>query len=113
LTDAARDRATTLLLRALAGLAPDERELVLHALLSGSIAGPTPGARRVPTSITEHFQVQQGRELGRQLEQPLLVRLPSALHARFRRWATDNGFTMAAVMRGLLERFLDDQDARG
>ena len=43
----------------------------------------------------------------KQMTAPLLVRLPADLHDRFRRWTTTNGFSMAAVARGLIERFLD------
>ena len=49
----------------------------------------------------------------KQMTAPLLVRLPADLHDRFRRWTTTNGFSMAAVARGLIERFLDDQERRG
>jgi hypothetical protein len=37
------------------------------------------------------------------------VRLPTESHARLRTWCSDHGFTMAAVIRGLVERFLDEQ----
>ena len=47
----------------------------------------------------------------KQMTAPLLVRLPSDLHDRFRGWCTTNGFSMAAVARGLIERFLNDQEA--
>lgn len=37
------------------------------------------------------------------------VRLPTASHAKLRAWCSAHGFTMAAVIRGLVERFLDQQ----
>jgi hypothetical protein len=40
------------------------------------------------------------------------VRLPPELHERLRRWSTDAGFSMASVVRGLIERFLEEQAAR-
>jgi len=40
------------------------------------------------------------------------VRLPPELHERLRRWSTDAGFSMAGIVRGLIERFLDEQAAR-
>lgn len=40
------------------------------------------------------------------------VRLPVESHARLREWCSANGFTMAAVFRVLVERFLDDQSKR-
>jgi hypothetical protein len=94
------DRAARLLLRALDTLTPAEKRVVLEALLTGSIGGLAVAFDRpsFPSGTS------------RQMEQPLLVRLPSDLHRRFRKWTTDNGFTMAAVARGLVERFLDEQD---
>jgi hypothetical protein len=109
------DRAATLLLHALDRLPPDDRELVLRALLTGSIGRaahrsqpPMLGAEMV----AEHGSFRPGVESVRQVEQPLLVRLPTDLHSRLRTWATDNGFSMAAIVRGLLERFLAEQEAR-
>lgn len=40
------------------------------------------------------------------------VRLPTESHAKLREWCSDHGFTMAAVIRGLVERFLDAQAKR-
>jgi hypothetical protein len=102
------DRAAGLLLKALDSLPERDRELVLRTLLTGGI---TPGrgsqlrAGRAPVSFPEQIR--------RQMEQPLLVRLPTDLHVRLRTWATSHGFSMASVVRGLVERFLDDQDAAG
>jgi hypothetical protein len=42
----------------------------------------------------------------------LPVRLPPDLHERLRRWSNEHGFSMAAVVRGLVERFLDEQGQR-
>ena len=39
--------------------------------------------------------------------QLVTVRLPTAQHERLRDWCNDHNFTMAAVVRGLIERFLD------
>jgi predicted DNA-binding protein len=52
----------------------------------------------------------QGADIVKQMTAPLLVRLPADLHDRLRRWSTTNGFSMAAVARGLIERFLNDQE---
>lgn len=40
------------------------------------------------------------------------VRLPTESHAQLRAWCSEHGFTMAAVIRGLVERFLDEQAKR-
>jgi hypothetical protein len=41
--------------------------------------------------------------------QLVTIRLPAERHAELRTWCADHGFTMAAVVRGLIERFLDAQ----
>ncbi|HEX4247260.1 MAG TPA: hypothetical protein VH008_05290, partial [Pseudonocardia sp.] len=43
--------------------------------------------------------------------QLVTVRLPQEQHAQLRAWCTGHNFTMAAVIRGLLERFLEEQAA--
>jgi hypothetical protein len=42
--------------------------------------------------------------------QLVTIRLPAERHAALRAWCADHGFTMAAVVRGLVERFLEDQE---
>lgn len=108
------DRAARLLLKALDSLPPPDRDLVLRNLLTGRI-DPVPGRRPPHQAVGVSAPLREtrlGMEIGHQVEQPLLVRLPADLHARFRRWATSHGFSMASVVRGLLERFLDDQEGR-
>lgn len=41
--------------------------------------------------------------------QLVTFRLPAERHAELRTWCAEHGFTMAAVVRGLIERFLEDQ----
>ncbi len=40
------------------------------------------------------------------------VRFPEPLYRRLKEWCAGNGFSMAVVVRGLVERFLEDQDQR-
>ncbi len=110
------ERAARLLLKALDSLPDRDRDLVLRTLLTGGIGPITTraprhlhGAGSPPPPSAPTF----GAEMVRQVDQPLLVRLPADLHARFRRWATDHGFSMAAVVRGLVERFLESQEGEG
>jgi hypothetical protein len=42
----------------------------------------------------------------------LPVRLPADQLERLRSWCSDHGFSMAVVIRGLVDRFLDDQAQR-
>jgi hypothetical protein len=43
--------------------------------------------------------------------QVVTIRLPSTRHAALRDWCAEHGFSMAAVVRGLVERFLEEQTA--
>jgi hypothetical protein len=40
--------------------------------------------------------------------QLITIRLPADRHAELRRWCADHGFTMAAVVRGLVDRFIEE-----
>jgi hypothetical protein len=40
--------------------------------------------------------------------QLVTIRLPAERHAALRAWCAEHGFTMASVMRGLIERFLEE-----
>lgn len=109
------DRAARLLLKALDPLPPRDRDLVLRNLLTGRLDPIRSRGRSQLRTTSEVFPFSfghAGMEMTRQVEQPLLVRLPADLHARFRRWATSHGFSMASVVRGLVERFLDEQEGR-
>ena len=44
--------------------------------------------------------------------QLVTIRLPAERHAELRTWCTEHNFTMAAVVRGLIERFLDENRSR-
>lgn len=104
----ADDRAVRLLLKALRSLSDRDRDAVLRYLLSrGSVSAPmafgTFGGD--PMSIGPIVPGEQFDPVTRMLP----VRLPAELHERLREWSTSHGFSMAAVARGLIERFLDDQ----
>ncbi len=43
--------------------------------------------------------------------QLITIRLPAERHAHLRTWCAEHGFTMAAVVRGLVERFLEQRGA--
>jgi len=122
-TDAAR-----LLVRALAQLPDADRDRVYTWLLSTSLpseAGVTgPLRRRIAWAVqAEAPRAQQqdfaesGADLVRNLfrspassaQQMVPVRFSAEQHARLRAWCTEHGFSMATVIRGLVDRFLDSQ----
>jgi hypothetical protein len=41
--------------------------------------------------------------------QLVTIRLPAERHTQLRTWCSEHGFTMASVVRGLVERFLEEQ----
>jgi DNA-binding CsgD family transcriptional regulator len=49
---------------------------------------------------------------GRAGQQMLPVRFPEPQYRRLKEWCTSHGFSMAVVVRGLVERFLDEQERR-
>jgi hypothetical protein len=74
--------------------------------------------RSLPMSYGPGLPRLRGPELSQQLGQLLpageesqlvTIRLPAERHAQLRSWCSEHGFTMAAVVRGLVERFLEDQ----
>ncbi len=107
------DRASRLLLKALKALPERERDEVLRALIGGSI-GRSPGSvelAQTPEFLPHTRMGPPGTvRVMSQADQPLPVRLPVGLHVRLRQWAGEHGFSMAAVVRGLIEHFLDEQD---
>jgi hypothetical protein len=105
------ERAARLLLRALDSLAERDRALVLRTLLRRHVLSPgLGGSSGGGEPLGPGAEVTLGAPDVRQMEQPLLVRLPSDLHRRLRGWSGSHGFSMAGVVRGLVERFLDEQE---
>ncbi|HWE89247.1 MAG TPA: hypothetical protein VG317_07265 [Pseudonocardiaceae bacterium] len=113
--------APELLARALEHLEPAERKRVTAWCLSrmsgmshfGWIARQERAEmlKAVPEIAPEASALYM-RHLGGSLRgehQTVPVRLPTELHTRLRTWSTENGFSMATVVRGLVSRFLDQQ----
>jgi hypothetical protein len=107
--------AENLLLKAIKSLPQEEQDEVLRSIIGQAFAAP--GRPTVMHAVdvlatAPDFAVVPGPPVDtvKQMTAPLLVRLPADLHDRFRRWSTTNGFSMAAVARGLIERFLNDQE---
>ena len=71
--------------------------------------------RSVPTNAAAMFTVsREGRQALASLlpagdSQLVTIRLPAESHGKLRAWCAEHNFTMAAVMRGLVERFLEEQ----
>jgi hypothetical protein len=103
LDSADRQRVTAWLLHRTSGgtgrLGGAERERLVRVLSPGR-AGPR-----------ELFGIERSSILAGQDHQVVPVRLPTELHTRLREWSAHHGFSMATVVRGLVARFLDGQEA--
>jgi hypothetical protein len=80
------------------------QQKIAHAFAVSAVARPLVGGPRADT-------VSAGA-LGPGAQQMVPVRFPEAQHQRLKDWCATHGFSMAVVVRGLVERFLDDQERR-
>ena len=112
------ERSAKLLLKAVRTLPQRDQDAVLAALLRDHVASPgtvigppmrPPGPPDV-VMLSEAPSMLLPPGIGSPGPTAMLpVRLPPELHDQLRRWSTDHGFSMAGVVRGLVERFLDQQ----
>jgi len=83
-------------------LPPGERRRVVAWLLGQ-------GRSFWPRSLlTQHAGLTSQLATGEE-SQLITIRLPADRHTELRTWCAEHGFSMAAVVRGLIERFLDEQ----
>jgi hypothetical protein len=125
------DRLRELLLRAVRTLEPEEQEEVLADLLvagtATSLAGPPQAPPERPVSLPPYVSITGLRRRFGAVARTedflttlavtsgdvkvLPVRLPEADYERLRTWSKEHGFSMAVIIRTLVERFLDEQGA--
>lgn len=113
------ERAAKLLLKAVRSLSEREQDQVIVALFrcvpeGTEFAPPGTFTRRLPgPSIPADIVFSHGMPPLEEGPTAMLpVRLPPELHERLRQWSTEAGFSMASIVRGLVERFLDEQAGR-
>jgi|SRR5689334_12135778 hypothetical protein len=100
------------LLSLLDTLPDEERRSIVLWLLSrghashGGVGDLTWYGGGAPAARLRHFA--SGLPAGEE-SQLVTIRLPTERHAELRDWCSEHGFTMAAVVRGLVERFLEQQ----
>ena len=105
--------AEDLLLKAIRSLPQHEQDAVMRSIVGRAFAGGGTHTDRdvfPPQGPDVAVATRPAFDTSKQMTAPLLVRLPADLHDRLRRWSTTNGFSMAAVARGLIERFLNEQE---
>lgn len=122
--------AAGLLVHALGQLPPAERDKVYTWLLGTSLqlqrelvaplGGQLTRAIRVAAqpSLQQDFAEAEAevlrslsRSQGAAAQQMVPVRFSAEQHKRLRAWCTAHNFSMATVIRGLVDRFLDSQQA--
>lgn len=102
-------------------LEPDDRKEITAWLLGRGTPGLAHLSRDAVLGLQRSLMTRirddllAGRDVATGLvsgenSQLVTVRLPTAQHERLRAWCNDHNFTMAAVVRGLIERFLDGQE---
>jgi hypothetical protein len=115
------ERLRELLLKAVHQLDPAEQEEVLGELLTGGAAPwlgtPEHELTRRLTWPTGHNRAEVAERISAMVAETgdlkmLPVRLPAADYERLRAWSREHGFSMAVIIRTLVERFLDDRAAR-
>lgn len=79
-----------------------------QAFSAAAVGRPLVGA---PVGSERTVLVGSG-SLGPGAQQVVPVRFPEAQHQRLKNWCATHGFSMAVVLRGLVERFLDNQERR-
>jgi hypothetical protein len=122
-------RSGELLLKAIQSLPADEQEEVLVAVLGGQgttigataaraeVGGPPPGLPGAPFTIplSGEFLPEPGSRVrasataGEAALRVLPVRLPAEEYERLRTWSREHDFSMAVIIRTLVERFLATQ----
>ena len=101
-----RSDVVELVLKALDSLSPEERRRVLSALVEAAIL-PAAGPPTLPPEGWFRPTLKSSAPTS-----VLPVRLPAEQLERLRSWCADHGFSMAVVIRGLVDRFLDEQAQR-
>ncbi len=114
------DRMSALLLKAVRLLEQDEQDEVLRGLLGARLA-PDSAPAGVPARpmssadraarVVDLFGADPSGATSEGGLKVLPVRLPAGDYDRLRDWSRVKGFSMAVVIRALLERFLDEQGA--
>lgn len=111
--------AVALLVQAVNQLAPPDRDKVFAWLLrvgwrhySSSAAMVSLNTPDEPGAMLRIFQAAKPglAHAGQAVAQQMVpVRFPADQHARLREWCSQHGFSMATVIRGLVAKFLEDQ----
>ena len=84
----------------------DDRKIIVGWLLESRFGVPAASAEDQRLETTRLFS-----DLPLGESQLVTVRLPQELHGQLRNWCSEHGFTMASVIRGVVERFVSERRA--
>lgn len=119
-----KERAVELLLQAIRTLPETEQDLVLALLLQGLTNTDAWQTAVLSSDEMRRFRVASlgglGAQFGGLIGDPrgsppatdtkvVPFRFPAQLHEQLKGWCEEHNFPMAAVVRGLVERFLESQ----
>lgn len=118
-----RDAISGLLFKAFKGLSDDEQRALFEHFVENGLEALAPSLRQMTVPRAPHLSSAFDREqsvlaaigTGQKMSgDPVTipVRLSEAQHARLKHWCAEHNFPMAVVVRGLIERFLDNWDKR-
>lgn len=118
------ERAARLIQKALDGLPERDRSVVVRFLLRSWLDlrfGHTQPPGALETAVVRYSAPGTMELMGTQMpvipsggeHQTFPVRLPEQQHAALKAWCAEHGFSMATVVRGLVENFLRTQGPQG
>ena len=104
------DRPWVKLAELLEKASPDDRKIIIAWLLESRFGVSA-------TNPEDQWMVKRLRTLQMFTDLPtgesqlVTVRLPQELHGQLKNWCSEHGFTMASVIRGVVERFMSERRA--
>jgi hypothetical protein len=102
------DRPAAKLAELLEKASPDDRKVIIAWLLESRF-GVSAASAEDQWTVKRLRTLQMFGELPSGESQLVTVRLPQELHGQLRNWCGEHGFTMAAVIRGVVERFVSER----
>ena len=102
------DRPSAKLAELLEKASPDDRKVIVGWLLESRL-GVSAADAEDQVERPRTVKLFSGLPMGE--SQLVTVRLPQELHGQLRNWCGEHGFTMASVIRGVIERFVSERRA--
>lgn len=105
-----RDRPSAKLAELLEKASPDDRKVIVGWLLESRL-GVSAASAEDQGTVEHPRTVRLFSDLPTGESQVVTVRLPQELHGQLKNWCSEHGFTMASVIRGVVERFVSERRA--